>query len=205
MPTIVSSQENSKGPSVNSSKELNYWLNELNAHLRAYFKFFGFSLEWRPERTASLTITVNGKARHFKKVDALVAKAPTLAGWNITALEDPRPIDFLLQKQIEKSGIHPGELFFSLDNDNAKGSCLTIYHPLCNSENEELILQLANSAVYNLLGERSFGTDIRRIEVDNLSEADSATIKKLEELPAFIGLGRSVMAIDGAGNLVVTV
>jgi hypothetical protein len=30
-----------------SKKEINYWLNELNAHLHAYSKFFGFSIEWK--------------------------------------------------------------------------------------------------------------------------------------------------------------
>src|SRR5258706_14449736 len=55
------------------AKEAAYWLNELNAHLRAYFKFFGYSLEWRQERKAKLTITVNGKAKHFKKAEDLAA------------------------------------------------------------------------------------------------------------------------------------
>jgi hypothetical protein len=183
-------------------KEAAYWLNELNAHLRAYFKFFGFSFEWRKEQTAHLTITVNGKARHFKKVEDLVDKAPKIPGWTIVALEDPRPVDFLLEQQIEATGIDPRELYFSFASDDPHNAVLIVYHPLCTAENEHLVYQLANDAVYNLLGERSFGTDIGRLEVANLSQAEAGDIEELEALPALVSLRKSALVVDGRGNLV---
>ena len=186
-----------------SAKQSRYWLNELNAHLRAYFKFFGCSIEWRPRQEAILTITVHGRSMHFKKVDDLVAKAPQLAGWKISALDDPRPLDFLLDEQIMDTGIDPAEMYFSIDNDDPDHASLIIYHPLCNPENEHLVYSLANSAIYNLLGERSFGTDIGWLCVANLSSADPDNVKKLEALPACIGLCRSAMTINSSGELVV--
>ena len=182
-------------------KEAAYWLNELNAHLRAYFKFFGYSIEWQPERTGTLTITVNGKAAHFKKVEDLVAKAPQIPGWTIVALEDPRPVDFLLEQQMQDTGIDPRELCFSFAGDDPHNTVLIVYHPLCTPENEHLIYQLANAAVYNLLGERSFGTDIGGLQVANLSGADPGDVEELEALPACIGRRKSAMVVDSQGNL----
>ena len=181
-------------------KEAAYWLNEMKAHLRAYYKFFGFSIEWKPEKRAILTITANGKAKHFKKVDALIEKAPEIPGWTIVALEIPRAIDFLLEQEIADTGIDPRELRFSFANDDPDWVDLIIYHPLCTRENEHLIYKLANAAVYNLLGERSFGMNIRWMDVTNLSTAISCDTKELEELPDYID--RSAMVVDGKGKLV---
>lgn len=185
-----------------SKREAAYWLHELNAHLRAYFKFFGFSLALADDKgTASLTITVNGKAMHFKKVDAFVATAPELPGWNFYALEAPMPIDYLLEKQIEDAGIHPGELYFSFGGNDLEDSTIVVYHPLCTEYNKRFILQLANVAIYNLLGERSFGLDIDCLEVENLSCADPDDVHRLESLPTHIGLRRSPMVVDHNGAL----
>jgi hypothetical protein len=186
-----------------SAKQVSYWLNELNAHLRAYFKFFGYCLEWQQEQCATLIITVNGRSIHFKKVEDFIAKAPKLDGWKISALQEPRPLDFLLDQQIENTGIDPAEMYFSFDNDDPDHTALVIYHPLCNPQNEHLVYELANRVVYNLLGERSYGTDIGPLRIANLSNADPDDIKELEALPACIGLRKSVMAINSNGELIV--
>ena len=183
-------------------KEAAYLLNELNAHLRAYFKFLSFSLERHNEQTARLTITVNGKAMHFKKVEDLVAKARAIPGWTFVALEVPRPVDFLLQQQVQDTGIDPRELCFSFASDDPHHAVLIVYHPLCTPENEHLVYQLANIAVFNLLGERSFGTHIGWLQVANLSCADPADVQKLEALPACIGRSKSDMVVDSQGSLV---
>jgi hypothetical protein len=154
--------------------------------------------------TASLTVTVNGKAMHFKKVDAFVARAPELPGWSFRALEDPVPVDFLLEKQIEDAGIHPGELYFSFGGNDPEEKDLIVYHSLCTGYNERFILQLAYAAVYNLLGERSFGLDIGLLEVDNLSCADPEDVHQLSALPTHIELRRSVMMVDHNGALLST-
>src|SRR5689334_2529912 len=97
-----------------TKKEANYWLNELNTHLRAYYKFFGFSLALKDKQPGTLTITVHGKSMHFRKVDSFVAMAPEIPGWRINALNEPMPIDFGLEKEIEVAGVHPEEFYFSV-------------------------------------------------------------------------------------------
>jgi hypothetical protein len=184
-----------------SKKEAAYWLHELNAHLRAYFKFFGFSVALPDNGIASLTITVNGKAMHFKKVEAFVATAPEIPGWNIMALEEPMPIDFMLEKQMEKAGIHPAEFFFSFAGDDPEDTDLIIHHPLCREGNKRIFLQLAYDAVYNLLGERSFGMDLGLLEIANLSTAGAVDVHQLEDLPAHISLRKPAMIVDHNGTL----
>jgi len=185
-----------------SKKETAYWLNELNAHLRAYYKFLGFSLDCRQKGLAVLTITVYGKSAHFKKVDDLVAKAPVIEGWRFDALEAPQPIDFFMEEEIQNAGIDPRELRFSFADEYPNGEAIMVYHPLCNPENQHRIYKLADAAVYNLLGERSFATDIRWIEVANLSLADPDDIEELEALPDRIAMRRSAVVVDSEGNLV---
>jgi hypothetical protein len=184
-----------------SKKEAAYWLAEMNAHLRAYFKFFGFSLAWHNEGTAQLIITVHGKAMHFKKVDAFVATAPDIPGWTVRALEDSMPIHFSLEKQIAEAGIDPREFYFSFDDNNANNLAVTVYHPLCTNSNMPAYLQLAYEAIYNLLGERSFGLDLGDVEMANLSGADSEAIYPLEELPTLIGQRCSSIVVDQNGTL----
>ncbi len=139
---------------------------------------------------------------HFRKVEDLVAKAPDIPGWNMVALEDPRPVDFLLEQQIQHTGIDPRELCFSFANKDPHHPALIVYHPLCTGENEHLMYQLANTAIYNLLGERSFGTDIGWLQVANLSGADRDDVEELEALPTCIGLRKSALVVDSNGNLV---
>jgi hypothetical protein len=184
-----------------SKKEAAYWLRELDAHLRAYFKFFGFSLSLPDNGPARLTITVNGKAMHFKKVDALVATAPEIPDWSISALEGPMPVDFLLEKQMEDAGFHPGEFYFSFASNDPEETDIIVYHPLCTEDNTRHFLQLAYAAIYNLLGERSFGMDIGQLEMANLSCADSEDVHQLSALPTQVGLRRSAMVIDHNGTL----
>ena len=182
-------------------KEAAYWLSEMTAHLRSYFKSFGFSLTLHENQAATLTITVNGKAKHFKRVEAFVATAPEIPGWTVRTLEDPMPVDFLLNKQMEEAGIDPREFYFSFASDHPEAGII-VYHPLCTEENKHVLAQLAYAAVYNLLGERSFGLDIGNVEVDNLSSADDDDeIQKLEELTAAVAARRSSMIVDDQGRL----
>jgi hypothetical protein len=182
-----------------SKKEATYWMNELNAHLRSYFKCLVYAIEWKLNQPARLIITVDGNPRHFKKAETLVAKAPKIPGWTFVALEDPRPIGFMLEPLMYQTGIDPRELQFSFEDHGV----LHIYHPLCTAENAALIHELASSAVYNLLGERSYGNDITLIEVWNLSDADEIGLKALEELPEQVQQQcGSTMVIDDEGNLV---
>jgi hypothetical protein len=173
----------------------------MNTHLRAYFKFFEYSLALPDKGDAKLTISVNGKTIHFKKVESFVATAPEIPGWNIIALEEPMPIDFILEKQMANAGIEPGEFSFSFVSDDADAAHIMIYHPLCTPANERHFLELAYGAVYNLLGERSFGIDISLLEMANMSDANVDEVYPLEELPIHIGSRKSSIVVDQNGSL----
>lgn len=185
-----------------SNKEARYWLQELNAHVRAYYKFFGYSLAVSDNGIARLTITVNGRAKHFKKADAFVAIAPDIPGWSIHALEDPMPVELLLEKQLQTTGIDPWDFQFSFTGDGADDAAITLYHPLYTEKYAGLFLETAYVVLYNLLGERSFGVDIGPVHVDNLSCADPDDVYKLEELATHIDQRSSPMAVDHNGALV---
>lgn len=183
-------------------KEIQYWLREMNTHVRAYYKFFGFSLVLPDEGTARLTITVKGREKHFKKADAFVALAPDIPGWSIHSLEDPMPVDLLLEKQLEVEGIDPWDFHFSILGECAEDTIVIMYHPLYTEDRVSLFLETAYETVYHLLGERSFGTDIDRVAVDNLSYADPEEVHALEELATQIGLRSSSMVVDHHGTLI---
>jgi len=184
-------------------KDTLYWFNELEVHVHALSKFLHPIIAYsKKEGSANLTITANGKPMHFKKAEDLIAKAPAIPGWTVTALEEVQPIDYMLEQEMQKSGIDPREMFFSLDNEDPDNAILTVYHPLFTAKNENLIYKIANGAVYNLLGERSYGNDIAKLYVENLSDAlDNADIQKLEILPSVIGKRNSGMIVNSDGNL----
>jgi hypothetical protein len=184
-----------------SKKEVRYWMNEMNAHLRAYYKFLQYSLSIDPnKKTGTLIISVDGNAMYFRRVDDLVAKAPAIPGWTVKALEDPMPIDFTLNNEIAETGADPQELSFLSVRDKQPLS-LMVYHPLYTEKMRHEFYELARTAIYNLLGERSFGTDIRDIEVANLSYADPDEVQKIDELPNYIGALKSSLIVDGNGLL----
>lgn len=184
-----------------SKKEAAYWISEMTAHVRIYLRYFGFTLALPDIGPAQLTITVKGRSMYFKKVETFVAMAPEIPGWQISALEEPMPIDFLLEDYIQKAGIHPNEFYFSFHSDHSDLTDLIVYHPLCTQDNERILLNLAYEAIYNLLGERSFGLDLGQVQVDNLSSANADDIYPLEELPTHVGNRGSSLIVGKDGTL----
>jgi len=183
-------------------KHIRYWDYELFVHLRGCSRHFGYIIEKNtPNNTWELTITVQGQKAHFKKADALVAAAPAIPGWNISALEKSRDIDFCLEDQMDALGIDPRELYFSLKTTDTFKKDITVYYPLVTKRNYYNIAVFAKQAVYNLLGERLYGNEINSIEAENLSVADKEQLYKLETLPEYIGQQDSGLFIDFGGNL----
>lgn len=185
-----------------SKKEMHYYRNELISHLRAYARCLDFSLQASKEGPCELTITTHGNVRYFKTARTMVAKAPAIPGWWIIALEPARRIDYCMEDQILKCGIHPAELYFSFWRNNSASRNLTIYHPLCTESNARKIEWLAVCAIYNLLGEFAYGTENFQLEVSNTSEKGSDIVYPLGALRVFVEERRnSRMKIDAKGNL----
>jgi len=184
-------------------KEVVYWMDELNMHLRGCSRHLGFTMEFHKKNDSiKLTITAQGKIEHFKKAEALVAAAPVMQGWVLFALERPREIDFLLHEQMKKTCVDPREFCFCFDKSILAETNLIIYHSMVTEDNMELIYDLAHEAVYNLLGERNYATEINSIELANLSMANDEELIALEMLPQHLGLQSSGVYVDNEGNLV---
>ena len=188
-----------------NKKEFTYWINEMTAHLRAYFKYIHFELGWdNEEKKGKLIITADGRSNYFKRVDDLVAKAPAIPNWDIIALQPPRPIDFLVEEEYGDTGIDPHRLWFSFydfeDEDDRPD--LIVYSELYNEDTTKEFEAAVNSIVVNLLGERSAAIDIGSINVWNLSDAPGdATLHKMEELPYYLGRRKSSLEIDASGQI----
>jgi hypothetical protein len=183
-------------------KEIKYWVNELSAHLRAYYKFLQFSVQYRnADAIGVLTISVAGNARYFKYVDRLVALAPEIPHWIIQALEEPKPIGFLLEEEFEQTGIDPHELWCTVSTRGGLPA-ITVYHELYAEAKDMLFASVAQMAIYNILGERSYGLDIGPVTAGNLSHAPAkAELIRLEELPAFLPGGHSSLMVDASGKI----
>lgn len=185
-----------------TQKELKYWKNEMSAHLRAYFKFLYFSISVGEEGTAGvLTISVSGKARYFKYVDNIVAIAPAIPGWTIQALEAPRSIDAFWEDEFGHNRIDPHELWCAVPGEEHLPG-IAVYHMMYTEAENWLYTQAVEMALYNVLGERSFGLDIGPITVGNLSGApQDAELIRLEELPAYMPRDKSAFEVDATGKI----
>lgn len=185
-----------------SNKEVNYWKNELNAHLRAYYKFLLYCIDWPTENNGRLVISVNGNTRRFKKAERLISMAPEIAGWTFIALDPPRDMEFSLEKEMQELLVDPHEFQFRIEKNSDSRFSLYIFHPLCTTDNVHEFHYLADRAVYNLLGERTYGLSVVKIETDNLSNAETNDLLALEELPQHITQNNSGFIVDSQGNLI---
>jgi hypothetical protein len=177
--------------------EVKHWHNEIRIHLKAYHKEFESILEIAGQQ-AFLTITVDGVRDLFKKVDDFVDKAPIIPGWTFNALLPPRSINYVVEDLSEAYGIDPKEFRFSFYKPKSKRVNVMIFHPLHTPENDLSVFNLAFRTIMNLLGERSLGNNIRKIDVGNLSISDPG---KLENLNVLAMLFNSACLVDPNGNL----
>lgn len=182
-------------------KEHQYWTNEMIAHLRAHGRYMKYSLQSEVNgEFGILTITSLGKSRFFERIEEFVAQAPQIPNWKIQALEPPQEVDFLIEERFGSPGITVNDLWFVKGEEQR--SIFVVYHPLYVEENEDTFIEIATAVIYNVLGERLFGLNIDRIEMDNLSRAPkNRQLLQLEELPAFLGKCYSFFEVDATGNL----
>jgi len=187
-------------------KEINYLLDELDMHLRAYCKQL-HSMIGVDHRTGlcTLIITANSKSRYFEKADNLVAKAPRLEHWEILSLYPPSPTDLLLDAYFPGIGIDPARLWFCpLHND--KPGCkkdIIVYWELYNPDKDYQFRRALSMIIHGLLGERVRALSIGAVHVSNLSEAHcKEDLMRLEELPVFVNDHLSYhFEVSAAGKL----
>jgi hypothetical protein len=178
--------------------EVKHWHNEIRIHLKAYHKDFESILEIAAQQ-AFLTITVDGVRNHFKKVDDFVDKAPIIPGWTFNALLPPRSIDYVVEELSKAYGIDPKEFRFSFYEPKSKRVNVMVFHPLHTPENDLSVFNLALRTIMNLLGERSLGNNIHKIDVGHPSIGEPDKLEDLKVLPAIFDHG---FVVDGKGGLV---
>lgn len=170
--------------------EVNYWMEEIYVHLRAYCKNV-YPCIWLPDdgTMAKLIISAGGNYKYFKRVEELVSKAPQIPGWEIVAFDPPRPIDDGIEEQYGHTGIDPHNLWFIpilSDDDEPPG--IVVFAEEYKTE-DPAFEAAVEAVIANLLGERSANLDIAGVTVQSMdifSAEDRSEMMKLQELPAYL-------------------
>lgn len=171
-------------------KSLKYWVDELDAHLKAcgrniYAAIFTPGDGSNPQ----LIITAGGNPIYFGAVEKLASKAPIIPGWDIFGSHPPRAIDFRIQERYKDTGIDPHKLWFipCLEDDHERPG-ITVYAERYLPVDKRF--ETAVEAVLtNLLGERSSGLDLDWVEVKRLPELSTderSELIRLQDLPAYL-------------------
>jgi hypothetical protein len=196
-------------PPTESNPETVYHLNELSMHLLAFGRGIGMELSWPApgmEGNATLIITSFGNRKYFKKIGSLVAQAPKLPGWEIIALQPPQPVDFFIEEDFGECNIDPFNLWFEPPAFYRSETriCLDVYAEVYTSITTEF-KHAVYAAVFNVLGEKVYGQEIRVVHVENLLELTKkqrTRLINLQQLPDYVKLRElSTIVINDNGSL----
>lgn len=189
-----------------TKKENKYWYRELCAHLKSYCggNLYPQVIVDEEKSRAGMIITAHGDPKYFSKIEKLVEKAPTIAGWSFVALYPPMPAHAGLAYNFPSVTVQPDEMFFApVELVLVEGRFnLEVYV----AEDAEIDKELSGAVirvVHNLLGEKSAGLNIREVAVSYL-EAASPTVQQsvvpLTQLPDFISTDMlSGLMVDDQG------
>jgi hypothetical protein len=131
----------------------------------------------------------------------MVALAPAIPGWTIQALESPRPIDAFWEEQLGHTHIDAHDLWCTVPDEGHRPG-IAVYHMMYSEADSGLYTRAAEVAIYNVLGERSFGLDTGPISVGNLSTVpEDAKLVKLKELPDYMPGSYSSFVVDASGRM----
>jgi hypothetical protein len=155
--------------------------------LHRIHKSLWFELSRRDGSDREFIITAEGQIDVFPVVEALVAQAPTLAGWQFLALKPPMGFDF--STTYESVCFDPRTMWFLPLDSSARPENLGLrigvpdFAPVIAREAKNAVLIILDTG----LGERSAALDIQHVEVASLPD-DPATegFIELPELPAYI-------------------
>ncbi|QDW23818.1 DUF695 domain-containing protein [Pedobacter sp. KBS0701] len=136
--------------------------------------------------TAELVLTADGNIKNIVFVEELVAAAPNIDGWTITALKSPLAI--------ENVNISMGNYEFNRENLNFYYTVhpnlpdeidLTIVHDDLNQQNANAITNGVYIFLDNYLGELNFATTIDRLNIVGKEQHEKELIP-IEKLKDFL-------------------
>ena len=168
-------------------------LDQILSKLHEYCSFLYFEVGSESEDAGELIISANGDRDYFNVVDDLVAGAPSIDKWTITAFISPRDGHFTMN--YEDVTLTPDEMWFlPLENKEFPGLigiqvCLKHYELVKDSE----FLEAAVWKVLDtILGERSSAEDIEFVSIDQLpDEPEEEGMIELAELPSYVSTMKS--------------
>jgi hypothetical protein len=164
-------------------------LDALLDALHSYCDELYFDIGGMHGEDVELIITAEGNTDNFDKVEALIAEAPQVSGWQFIAFMPPRDLDYT--SVFEDVELSPPDIWFlPLDSKNAPKSiglriCLPNYELVKDSK-------WLKNAVYKVLdialGEKVFALDVNYIEIKGMppGKPEDEGLIELKDLARFI-------------------
>ncbi|WHF51164.1 DUF695 domain-containing protein [Chryseobacterium gotjawalense] len=145
-------------------------LKELNEN---FFILVGMS----DDLTAELIITVDGSIKDIVYAEELIAEAPPLENWKLTALKPELDIENVSIRMgdyiFDKNNIY----FYSNDDEDYPDEIdLVFVHEDLNDQNENEIINGTYLFIDNYLGELNFVTQIDNFSIEGKSEVEKELI-----------------------------
>jgi hypothetical protein len=163
------------------------------AKVHPELRFALSSLEGAPKGAPrEFVLTASCDTELFDTVDALVAAAPKLPGWQWVALKPPMGFDFVTE--FEDLTLDPAEMWFFPVRDSARPRMLAlrIATPGITRRKEGQYFEAVAIVLETGLGERSAASDLQDLQVvappQNLKAEGYAPLK---DLPAYIAWNKA--------------
>ncbi len=159
--------------------------DELLCVLQRYCEGLAFEIGHDGSGCYEFVVTAYGNTDYFEAVERLVAQAPRLDDWRVTAFKPPMPENFRVD--MDGVAIDTAEAFFiplecaSAPNDIGVRLFLQGYDPAL----EEVYMQASSTVLQTILGEKSFAYDLQHIEMEPLP-GDMEGLIPILDIPDYI-------------------
>jgi len=157
------------------------------AALKRLDKHLWFEMSRPDDDDREFIVTAEGHKEAFPLVEALVARAPKIGGWQFIALKPPMGFDF--ETTYEGILFDPRAMWFLPLNSSSRPEELGLrigvpnYTPALKRQAGNAVLVILDTA----LGERAAALDIQHVEVSALPPSpESEGYIELHELPNYI-------------------
>jgi hypothetical protein len=162
-----------------NKKEQDYWVREVDTHLRAFSKKLLYAIQWMDTGPSKFIISAGGKLEYFNMADKFIAKAPAIEGWELMALQPP----FLFQNELFvdkafKVGIDLTTCWLEPPpaerEDKVRINVFAEVYQGITYEMKEAVTDY----LWNILGERVYGSEVEFTSLDSIFQLQDAKRKE---------------------------